>query len=403
MHRATVLIALVPLVCAAGEITFHADVLPILQRRCQECHRAGEIGPMPLLSYQQARPWAKSIREAVLMKRMPPWSADPRYGKFRNDLSMTPAEIRTVVEWADSGAPEGHPSQAPPPRQFPEGWRAITPDAVFEMPAEARVPASGELDYQYFVVPTGFTEDKWVEMAEVRPSNRGVVHHAIVTTRSAGDGGYYRRGEYLAGYAPGMLPQIWKPGQARLIPAGADLIFQLHYTANGKAGTDRTRIGLVFAKQPPRWRIQAMRTSTHWLAIPPGAANHQEEASTMIHEEVAMAGMRPHMHLRGKAFEFRAVYPTGETQILLRVARYDFNWQPYYYLETPIVLPRGTRIDCTAWYDNSANNPRNPDPTAHVGWGEQSWDEMMIGWFDVAVELKPGSRGLSGLLRAPWE
>lgn len=388
---------------AAGEVTFHADVLPILQRRCQECHRPGEIGPMPLLTYSQARPWAKSIREAVLMKRMPPWSADSRYGKFRNDLSMTPEEIRLLAAWADTGAQEGDPSQTPPPRRFPQGWRARAPDVVFEMPQEVRVPAAGDIAYQYFVVPTGFTEDRWVEVAEVRPGNRAVVHHAIVVTRPPGDTGWSRRGEYLAGYAPGMMPQIWQPGQARLIPAGSELIFQLHYTANGRETTDRTRIGLVFAKQPPRWRIQAMRASNHWLAIPPGEANHRVEASTTVHADAAMAGMRPHMHLRGKAFEFRAVDPGGESRILLRVPRYDFNWQPYYYLETPISLPRGTRVDCTAWFDNSANNPRNPDPTAEVRWGEQSWEEMMIGWFDVALEIVRPGRSLTGLLRPGWQ
>ncbi len=384
----------------AAEISFHRDVLPILQRRCQQCHRQGDIGPMPLLIYRDARPWAKAIREAVVLKRMPPWSADPAYGKFRNDLSLTPEEIRTVASWVDAGAPEGDPATAPPPRRFPEGWRAIEPDAVFEMPVEFHVPSAGALDYQYFAVPTNFTKDQWIEMAEVRPGDRGVVHHAIVMVRSPVSDVFRRSGEYLAGYAPGMLPQVWKPGQARLIPAGSELIFQLHYTANGKATSDRTRIGLVFAKSPPGHRIVAMRASNHWLAIPPGDGDHRVEAATTIHEDAALAGMRPHMHLRGRAFEFRAVYPTGESQILLRVPRYDFNWQPYYYLETPIPLPRGTRIECTAWYDNSPNNPRNPDPRSEVRWGEQSWDEMMIGWFDVAIALgAPGAESPGGLRR----
>ncbi len=366
--------------------TFHRDVLPILQNRCQTCHRPGEIGPMPLETYAQTRPWARSIREAVLLKRMPPWHADPRHGKFVNDLSLTPAEIQTLAAWADAGAPEGSAAEAPPPRRFADGWRIPKPDAVFEMPADFHVPASGTLDYQYFAVPTGFTEDRWVEMAEVRPSNRAVVHHAIVTVRAPSDGGWYR-GQYLAGFAPGMSPQIWKPGQARLVPAGSYLAFQLHYTANGKAGVDRTRVGLVFAKRPPESRILAMRASHHWLSIPAGAADYRVEASTTLSEPVSLVAMRAHMHLRGKSFEFRAVYPTGETQILLRIPRYDFNWQPYYYLAEPISLPAGTRIEGTAHYDNSANNPRNPDPTVEVNWGEQSWEEMMIGWFDVAVPV----------------
>ncbi len=243
--------------------TFYRDVLPVLQERCQTCHRPGEIGPMPLETYRQARPWAKAIREAVLSRRMPPWHADPGYGKFRNDLSLSAAEIQTLAAWADAGAPEGDPAEAPAPPRFAAGWRIAAPDAVFELPAEVRVPAAGTLEYQYYEVRTNFSEDRWVEMAEVRPTNRAVVHHAIVSTRGV-DGDGRMSGQYLAGYAPGMSPQIWKPGQARL-------------------------------------------------------------------------------------------------------------------------LPKGARIECTAWYDNSANNPRNPDPASEVRWGEQSWEEMMIGWFDVAV------------------
>ena len=373
----------------ATEVTFSKHVLPILQQRCQQCHRPGEIGPMPLETYKDTRPWAKAIREAVLLKRMPPWHADPRYGKFTNDLSLTPGAVETLVAWANQGAREGNPADAPPPRRFVSGWRIAQPDAVFEMPADFRVPAAGTLEYQYFEVPTNFREDRWIEMAEVRPGNRSVVHHAIVTVQAPNDDGRRWFGQYLIGYAPGMSPQMWKPGQARLIPAGATLIFQIHYTANGKPAVDRTRVGLVFAKQPPEWRIVTMRASNHWFSIPAGAANHGVDASTTLSEPVSLVGMRPHMHLRGKSFEFRAVYPTGESEILLRVPRYDFNWQPYYYLAKPLPLPQGTRIECTAHYDNSPNNPRNPNPAIDVRWGEQSWEEMMIGWFDVAVPARP--------------
>ena len=373
------------LVLLAAPVTFYKDALPILQQRCQQCHRPGEIGPMPLLGYADVRPWAKAIREAVLLKRMPPWHADPHYGKFSNDLSLTPAEIRTLVAWVDAGAPEGSPADSPPPRRFVDGWRIAQPDAIFEMPDDFHVPASGTLDYQYFLVPTNFREDRWVEMLEVRPGNREVVHHAIVMTRPPTDGGSSRWGRYLAGYAPGAMPQIWKPGHARLVPAGSDLVFQVHYTANGKPAVDRTRIGLVFAKRPPESQIVAMQAASHWFSIPAGAPNHRVDASITLLEAVSLVGMRPHMHLRGKAFEFRAVYPTGESETLLRVPGYDFNWQPYYYLAKPIPMPRGARIECTAWYDNSPNNPRNPDPAADVHWGEQSWEEMMIGWFDIAI------------------
>ena len=345
---------------------------------------------MPLETYGQVRPWAKAIRESVLLKRMPPWHADPHYGKFRNDLSLTAAEIRTLTAWADAGAPEGDPADGPPARRFATGWRISRPDAVFEMPVEFSVPGLGTLEYQYFEARTSFAEDRWVEMAEVRPSNRAVVHHAIVMTRT--DDPRYG-GQYLAGYAPGMSPQIWKSGQARLLPKGATLVFQVHYTANGKAAVDRTRIGLVFAKRPPALRIIAMRASNSWFTIPPGDANHKVEASATLSQAASLVALRPHMHLRGKAFEFRAVYPTGETEILLRVPGYDFNWQPYYYLANPLPLPSGTRIEATAWYDNSPNNARNPDPTVPVRWGDQSWEEMMIGWFDVAVPVTYGQAG----------
>ena len=371
----------------ASAPVFHADVLPILQRRCQTCHRPGEAAPMPLLTFEQTRPWAKSIREAVRLKRMPPWHADPAYGKFRNDLSMTFAEIETLIAWVDAGAQEGNRSDAPPAREFVNGWRIAKPDVVFQIPRESNVPASGTLEYVYLSVPTGFTEDRWVEMAEVRPSNRSVVHHAIVYVKPPASDGWFSARQYLAGYAPGMSPQIWKPGQARLVPAGSDLVFQLHYTVSGKAATDRTEVGMVFARKPPSERVMAMSTGNHWLEIPPGANDHQVDSSVTMPQDVTLVAMRPHMHLRGKAFEFRAVYPTGEAEVLLRVPRYDFNWQPYYYLDKPRPLPRGTRIECTARYDNSPNNPRNPDPTATVRWGEQSWEEMMLGWFDVTVPV----------------
>ncbi len=373
----------------AGELTFYRDILPILAERCQGCHRAGEIGPMPLVTYQEVRPWVRAIRESVLLKRMPPWHADPGYGEFRNDLSLPEAQIRKLVAWVDAGAAAGRPADAPEPRGLVSGWRIAKPDVVFELPEPVSIPASGLLDYQYYSAPTGFTEDRWVEMAEVRPSARSVVHHAIVTVRAPEEGGWYRSGRYLAGYAPGMSPQIWKPGQARLVPAGSHLVFQMHYTANGKPAVDRTKVGLVFARRPPQTQIVAMRASNHWFSIPAGAAAHRVEASTTLPEPASLVAMRPHMHLRGKSFEFRAVYPSGETRILLRVPRYDFNWQPYYYLKEPVSLPRGARIECTAYYDNSANNPRNPDTAAAVHWGEQSWEEMMIGWFDVALDRRP--------------
>jgi hypothetical protein len=377
---------------AAPAPSFHKDVEPILQRRCQSCHRTGEAAPMPLISYGDVRPWAKAIRGALLSGKMPPWSPDPQYGKFSNDLSLTTDEKATIVRWVESGAPEGKRTDAPKPRVFADGWNIPAPDVVFELPEPFEVPESGAVDYQYIRVPTNFTEDKWVEMAEVRPGDRGVVHHAIVVVDSP-DG--VSREEYLAGYAPGMSPQIWKPGQARLVRAGSVLTFQMHYSTNGKAARDRTRVGLVFAKSPVTEQIVAMQSMPRGLHIPPGVSNFRVEGTAVLRREVKLVAMRAHMHLRGKSMVFRAVYPDGTTEILLNIPKFDFNWQPYYYLETPKVLPPGTRIETTAYFDNSANNPFNPDPNTTVLWGPQTWDEMMIGWFDVSVEL-PARRGALG-------
>ena len=368
----------------AASPTFHKDVEPILQKRCQMCHRTGEAAPMSLLTYEQTRPWAKGIRTSVLTGKMPPWTPDPHYGKFSNDLSLSPTEKEILVAWVDAGAPEGNEADAPKPVAFNEGWRIAKPDMVFEMPEEFDVPAKGVIDYQYIPVATHFTEDKWIEQAEVRPGDRSLVHHAIVVIDN---GTGVNNEEYLAGYAPGSGPQIWKPGEARLVKAGSTLVFQMHYAATGKSGHDRTKIGLVFAKKPPTERIVAMQVMDPALAIPPGNGSFRVDASLTMKQTVRLAGMRAHMHLRGKSFQFRAVYPTGETEILLDIPKYDFNWQPYYYLETPKVLPAGTRVECTAYFDNSANNPFNPDPAALVRWGPQTWDEMMIGWLDIAVPV----------------
>ena len=377
---ASILLLLSPAFASAP--TFHKDIEPIFQARCQGCHRPGEVAPMPLLKYQDARPWAKAIRAAVITGKMPPWSPDPHYGKFLNDLSLAPGEKEKIVSWVDAGALEGKLSDAPAPRQFQEGWNIPPPDVVFELPAPYDVPASGTIDYQYIRVPTNFTEDKWVQIAEVRPGAPSVVHHAIVVMRAPGS----RRDEYLAGYAPGMTPQFWKPGEARLIKAGSVLEFQMHYATNGTPARDRTRIGLIFAQEPVTEQVIGTQLTPQSLNIPPGDANYRVDASGMMGQEVKLVAIRAHMHLRGKSMQVRAVYPTGETEILLNVPKYDFNWQPYYYLETPKVLPKGTRIEATSYFDNSPNNAFNPDPTASVTWGPQSWDEMMIAWLDIAVD-----------------
>jgi len=413
--------------------TFHKDVLPVLQKRCQECHRPGEIGPMSLLSYQDARPWAKAMREAVLSKKMPPWFADAERGKFENDRSLAPQEIDALVAWADSGAREGDAKDAPGPVHFADGWSIGKPDVVLELLNAFPVPASGVVDYQFIVVPSGFTEDKWVEKVEVRPGVRSVVHHVVVRSREPGSpwlanarpgvpmpsppnaegrvqiGQAGKRpedkgvGRFLAEpgveiictYVPGGVPYLTKPGQARLVKAGSDLVFQIHYTTNGKAAQDRTRIGFVFAKNPPKERLRNMLVYNPLLRIPAGAPNQRVEARATLHETAQLVSLFPHMHVRGKGFEYRAVYPTGESEVLLRVPKYDFNWQLTYYLDKPKTLPKGTRIECTAWFDNSPNNPHNPDPNAEVFWGDQTWEEMLAGFFDLAFDVSLDPRDLT--------
>jgi len=293
------------------------------------------------------------------------------------------------------------------------GWGIHQPDAVFQMPHEFAVPASGTIDYQYIVIPSGFTEDKWVQEIEARPGNRKLVHHIIAFVRPPGSNWLkdaqpgipyvkphedkqekhkHKRGddegappELLVGFAPGMPPGILRPGQAKLIPAGSDFVFQLHYTANGTPGTDRSSLGMVFAKHPPKERVYTVGASNEKFEIPAGDANYEVESDVTLQEPAKLVDMMPHMHLRGKDFVYTAFYPTGESEILLRVPRYDFSWQLFYYLADQKILPAGTRLHCVAHFDNSPNNPANPDATQTVRWGDQSWEEMMIGFFDVAM------------------
>lgn len=411
---------------AVAAPTFHKDVEPLLQNSCQECHRPGEIAPMPLLTYDQVRPWAKSIKSAVLTQKMPPWPADPHYGKFANDRSLTKQQIDTITAWIDAGAPEGNKADAPKPRTWVEGWNIQKPDVVLQMPQAFEVPASGEVEYQYIVVPTGFTEDKWVQAVEIRPSNRTVVHHAVMFIREPGNpwmkeakpgvpfvptvtnaqqrflntqgGGM---SDVLTIYTPGMVPDIWDEGQAKQIKAGSDIIFQMHYTANGKAGKDRTSVGLVFAKEPPKQRIITVAALNNRFDIPAGDPSYKAEAIAPIMNPMTMISLFPHLHLRGKAFQYDIIYPDGRDETILKVDNWSLNWQLSYKLEKPLALEPGTRVKATAWWDNSPNNPANPDPKKDVKWGEQSWEEMLIGFFDVAVDPKITNRNVYSRVSSP--
>jgi peroxiredoxin len=383
----------------SGAVTYAAEVAPILQVKCQPCHRPGAVGPFSLLSYDDARRWAVAIREVVEEYRMPPWHADPRHGRFANDRSLTPRQRAILLAWVDRGALLGDPAEVPDPRPFPGGWSIGTPDVVFAMPEPFTVPVGGIVEYQHFSVPTRFTEDRWVQAAEVRPGDRSVVHHIGVYID---DHGPRRRGPdreprpVLACYFPGEQPSVLPPGIAKRVPAGADLYFEVHYTPIGMTRTDRSTIGLIFSKQPVTHQAVTRGIPNKEFEIPPRAANYPVRSSYTFPADAHLLSLMPHMHLRGKDFLYRAAYPDGASEILLSVPAYDFAWQASYRLAEPKALPRGTRIECLAHFDNSVDNPANPDPEQAVSWGEQSWEEMMIGYIDYYLD-DPGGGSVASV------
>ncbi len=387
--------------------TFFRDIQPILERHCQNCHRPGEMA-FPLMTYDQAAPRARAIAESVLARKMPPWLADPAFGHFANDPSLAPDEIKRLSLWAKSGAAAGNPHDAPPPVRVTEDWNISPPDAVMEMPKAVTLARKGDIDYTYEIVPTHFKEDRWVQMAELRPTSRDHVHHAVVYIRppdskwlrSAPVGVPFTKdtltddqgrldaqwtdSDILLVYAPGSSPVILSAGMAKLIPAGSDLVIQMHYMAMGDAASDRPAVGLVFAKQQPRQRVLTLQLTNDHFVIPPNADDYRVEARGSLPNDATLLGFFPHMHWRGKRFEYNLIHPDGRIEPLLKV-RWDFEWQLTYQLAEPRPLKAGTVLQAVAWYDNSSNNPHNPDPNEEVRWGEQTYDEMMVGFFDVAV------------------
>lgn len=417
--------------------TFYKDVLPVFQNRCIECHRQGQLAPMTLDSYEAARPYAKSILKSVVEREMPPWDASPEHGKFLNDASLSEAEIKLVADWAKSGAPAGDPGQAPPAKEFASDWKIGEPDALFRMPEAYALPAEGPDEYKYFRVPTNFTEDRWISAMECKAGNAEVVHHIIVFVKEPGkplmhegdgEGGAVekrskrpeseedlqkimagqerakqsreKRGRreqalrdtgMLGGVAPGMPPWVARPGEGRLVKAGSELVFQMHYHPSGKPALDQSVIGVKFAEKPAEHHRRTTGIFNIGFAIPPGADNFEVVAEHTLRDDIHLVSFMPHMHLRGKAYEYKAIYPNGAEEILLSVPRYDFAWQNVYELAEPKALPRGTTIVCTAHFDNSASNPDNPDPQAVVRFGEPTVDEMMIGWFDYWRDSEPSA------------
>ena len=416
----------------AGPVpTFSRDVAPLFYANCTTCHRTGEIAPMSLMTYKDARPWARSIAMQVGKGAMPPWHADPAIGHFSNERRLTDEQRSTIVRWASAGAPEGDPKDLPPAPTYKDGWNIGEPDAVLSMQEDYPLPASGTIPYLYFEVPANFQEDRWITAYEMRPGNRAVVHHVIVFVRPpqpaqpaqtdgqarpasagprpdqvfkfaegmeipAGQSGGPRRaddprekfpnyrprprgtGPTLGGYVPGNAWRTLPAGTGIRLPAGSSLVFQMHYTVTGEPTMDRTRIGLVFAKDKPKTVLNVGALVNGGLHIPAGANDHRIDAEMTVERDITLWAMTPHTHVRGKRWLYEVIYPDGRRETILSVPNYDFDWQHEYQFREPLKLPKGTKVHATAWYDNSKANTSNPDPTKEVWWGDQTWEEMMF-------------------------
>jgi peroxiredoxin len=394
---------------AAGEaeVTYCGQVARILQENCQTCHRPGEAGPFHLMNYRDAESWSGAIREAVNEGRMPPWHADAPRGHFATDRRLSEADRRTLLAWIDQGCREGDPRQLPAPRRYVSGWAVGQPDEVITMNKEFAVPAQaprGGLPYKYVLAGKPFAEERWVRAAEVRPGNRSAVHHINVYVLRPGRKKLPQGDELdedlgkelfedpsadklndipeLASYTPGDQMFELRAGMAKRIPKGSQLVFELHYVPNGKVNVDRSSIGLIYSKEPPRHEVFGGLAVNWAFVIPPNAADHRVTATYRFEQDSVLLSMSPHMHLRGKSFEFRLVLPDGKRETLLSVPKYDFNWQSNYVLAQPRRVPKGSKLECVAHYDNSSANPNNPNPKSFVFWGDQTWDEMMLGYFD---------------------
>ncbi len=373
---------------AAPAPTFNRHVAPILYANCTECHRPSMFAPMSLVTYDEARPWARAIKQRVVRREMPPWSADPAHGVFKNDPRLSQTDIDTIAAWVDAGAPRGDDRDLPPAPRYAEGWTIGTPDAVFTMTEDYVVPAEGTIPYQYITIPTNLAEDRYVQAIEISPGNRSVVHHVIASAQPAGANARDERTPgrtSLGGTTPNKPGVVYEPGVARLLRAGSEIILQMHYTTMGVEARDRTSIALIFAKEPPKKLVAGGSIMNLRFEIPPLAENHEVRQSRVMAEDTLLTSMTPHMHVRGKDMQYLAHYPDGRTEILLSVPKYDFAWQHSYELAEPKLLPKGTRLEVVAHFDNSPRNLFNPDPTATVRWGDQTWEEMMIGFYGTVV------------------
>jgi hypothetical protein len=386
----------------AATPTYSKDVAPIIFQKCAECHRPGSMAPMSLMTYDDVRPWARAIRRRVSRREMPPWGADPAIGKFRNDPSLSQAQIETIASWVDAGAPEGSKADLPASPVFVEGWTIGKPDLIFKMVQPFKVPADGTVPYTYVTIPTNLKEDIWIRGVELRPTDRRVVHH-IISDLVEGNGQPVdpapkpRRDPSRkeipsglgAGLVPGRLYEAFDDGIVRKIPAGADIVLQMHYTTIGQEVIDQTEVGVILAKEPPS---RASRTASGGqmpnttFAIPPGHPNYEVSAQKIIDHDTYLVNVYPHMHVRGRDVQYKITYPDGREEIVLSVPKYDFNWQTRYQLAEPKFMPKGSTLKVIAHYDNSSGNRFNPDPTQTVRWGDQTWEEMLIGYFGTMDE-----------------
>jgi hypothetical protein len=370
---------------AAASVTFAKDVAPILYSKCISCHRPGEVAPMALRTFDEVRPWARAIKQKVTSRQMPPWFADPAHGTFANDPRLSDQQIDTIARWVDAGAPRGNPADEPKVPAFTEGWQLGEPDYIITLPT-VNIPAEGN---DYFPTPNltiDIPEDRWIRALEIRPSNKEVTHHSVLFMAGVPGGGPMAASGFvdvLGVWAVGTPPTVYPDGTGRWVRKGQQLRTNLHYHPNGKPQTDQTRVGLYFGKGELKKEVVSAVAGDISFRIPAGAKNHEMRAVYIVDQDMNVVSYFPHMHFRGKDMRLDATFPDGRKQTLLNVPAYDFNWQLYYYPKDPVALPKGTRVDLIAHYDNSADNKANPDPTRDVTFGEQSSDEMLFGVFDV--------------------
>ena len=375
---------------ATVQVTYCDQVARVLQKHCIECHRAGEIGPFALDSYEEAVGWADTSLEVIDNGRMPPWHASSEHGTFANARDMPAADKEIIRQWIAAGMPKGDESKMPEPANFASLWAdGQKPDLEIAMRAEPyKIPAEGTVEYQYFVIDPGFTEEKWVKAAQVIPGNRSVVHHAIVFIRPPDDQPFRGVG-WLTAYVPGQRMIPMPPGHARRVPAGSRLVFQMHYTTNGTEQEDLSKVGVIFADPTEvTEEVITLIGIDQEFEIPPQAENHEVKGRVRwMPKDGKLLAIAPHMHVRGKSFEMSAEKPDGSTT-LLNVPQYDFNWQHSYVLSEPVPLSEITNLNFTATFDNSEKNPFNPDPTQWVNWGDQTWEEMAVVFLEVSDPLK---------------